>query len=67
MPLAAGCSAAISAACHPLAGDGDATMAVKWGDVTAGTASIRHCSFSNNEVFDPVSGHLYAGQPRVTK
>jgi hypothetical protein len=61
IPLAAGCSAAISAACHPPScEDVDAAvLPLKWGVVSEG-----HCSFSSGAVQSPVAGYLYAGEAR---
>jgi hypothetical protein len=67
MPVAASCSAAISAGCHPLPGDAQAsTLPVQWGAVTYGkrTASnkdpVGHCAFSSLPVEEPISGRFYA-------
>ncbi|KAI9770842.1 MAG: hypothetical protein M1839_003037 [Geoglossum umbratile] len=61
IPLAAGCSAAISAACHPSPHeDEDASvLPLRWGAV-----STDHCSFSAGPVENPVAGSLYAGMGR---
>jgi hypothetical protein len=63
MPLAANCSAAISAACHPPATDADTSvLPLQWG-VVAGESweAVSHCSFSSSEVTMPVPGSRYAG------
>lgn len=63
IPLAAGCSAAISAACHPPIGDEDVSvLPVKWGVIPDNKPNVGHCSFSCNEVSDVVPGHMYAGE-----
>ena len=59
MPLAATCSGAISAACHPPAGDDDAAfLPVKWGVVST-KDGIGHCSFSSKLVAPPIPGQKY--------
>lgn len=67
MPMASSCSAAISAACHPLPEDVDAGLKpVQWGVVSHGTrgyngeVAIGHCSFSSLPVESPISGRIYA-------
>jgi hypothetical protein len=68
MPLAAGCSAAISAACHPPLTDEDASvLPVKWGAVPTNNSAIGHCSFSCNVVSSPVPGEQYAGELKKRK
>ena len=66
MPLAASCSAAISAACHPPEADIDAaSKPLQWGvtgevvETNAGR-KVGHCSFTSLEVTAPVEGQLYA-------
>ncbi|KAE8148804.1 hypothetical protein BDV25DRAFT_168224 [Aspergillus avenaceus] len=60
MPLSGGCSAALSAACHPPEGDVDAALKpVMWG-VVGGLGGYGHCSFTSWEVGEPVKGDLYA-------
>ncbi|MCJ1431301.1 hypothetical protein MMC27_000652 [Xylographa pallens] len=62
IPLAPSCSAAISAACHPPAGDGNAARSlVKWGEVTALTSDdLAHCTFTSDpDVTMPIVGRLY--------
>ena len=71
MPVVAGCSMAISAACHPLNEPEDiALMPLKWGlvdeinyrqDKDHDGNAFRHCSFSAQEVASPVD------LPRVAK
>ncbi|KAF8241402.1 hypothetical protein K440DRAFT_591950 [Wilcoxina mikolae CBS 423.85] len=63
MPVAGCCSAAISAACHPLdIGDTDTLRPLKWGEVSAvDDGSIRHLTFSDGDVTAPREGVLYAG------
>ena len=61
MPLAASCSAAISAACHRPEGDTDAAeKPLMWGAVET-EGSIGHCCFTSFEVEKPVVGRLYTG------
>ncbi|KAF7183606.1 hypothetical protein CNMCM7691_003885 [Aspergillus felis] len=69
MPLAAQCSAAISAACHPLTGSDHALKPVQWGEVELqdlaqtgdGTdmSGVFHCSFTSDEVNKPRKEKLY--------
>ena len=69
MPVVAGCSMAISAACHPLDEPGDmALMPLKWGlvgEIERGhekdSNTLKHCSFSAREVSSP------ADLPRVAR
>lgn len=64
IPLVGNCSAAISAACHPLAEDeGVWRKKLMWGvvDERDGSEAVGHCSFSGLEVERPVEGRLYAG------
>lgn len=67
MPLAGSSSAAISAACHPLENDGEASLKkVQWGAVSHGVGAaggeeaVGHCSFSSFPVEFPRAGALYA-------
>ena len=66
MPLAASCSAAISAACHPPEADTDAaSKPLQWGVTgevmeTNASGKVGHCSFTSLEVTAPVEGQLYA-------
>ncbi|KAF2846689.1 hypothetical protein T440DRAFT_405013 [Plenodomus tracheiphilus IPT5] len=67
MPMASSCSAAISAACHPLPEDAHAsTLPVQWGVVargdryTEGDKAVGHCAFSSLPVQQPIQGRLYA-------
>ncbi|KAH6629137.1 hypothetical protein C7974DRAFT_433828 [Boeremia exigua] len=67
MPVAGSCSAAISAACHPLPEDTDAAvLPVQWGAVTHGEKGVDgkppvgHCTFSSFPVHTPKRGQLYA-------
>ena len=60
MPLSRGCSAVISAACHPPESDTDAsTLPLQWGALP-GTTQDHHCTLSSQEVRKPVRGRLYA-------
>jgi hypothetical protein len=62
MPLASGCSLALSAACHQsIARDSDAAYKpVRWG-VVAMLDTVQHCSFTASEnVFEPEYGIGYA-------
>lgn len=63
IPLAASCSAAISAACHPgPQASPAATVPVLWGVVKADSDGYAgHCSFSGEEVLPPVAGRWYSG------
>lgn len=61
LPLARGCSAIISAACHPAVGEPDiAAKLLRWGVVEEGE-EIGHCSFSCRDPTKPKEGRLYAG------
>ncbi|KAJ4318189.1 hypothetical protein N0V94_004555 [Neodidymelliopsis sp. IMI 364377] len=67
MPVAGSCSAAISAACHPLPEDTDASvLPVQWGAVShgdrsgEGAAAVGHCTFSSLPVEQPIRGRFYA-------
>jgi hypothetical protein len=67
MPVAGSCSAAISAACHPLPEDTNASiLPVQWGAVTHGKSGnkgelpVGHCTFSSFPVEQPKPGRLYA-------
>ena len=60
IPLAATCSAAISAACHPPANDTNAAFKkVQYGEVET-KDGVRHCTFTSHPVTTPVVGELYA-------
>ncbi|PWY67945.1 hypothetical protein BO70DRAFT_374505 [Aspergillus heteromorphus CBS 117.55] len=63
MPLAAHCSVALSAACHPPADDLDAgRRAVMWGEVTGEDERIEgysHCTFTSHEVTRPSETRFY--------
>ena len=74
MPLAASCSAAVSAACHQPTADVDpAELPLMWGvaeagpdgDITSGVTSddeySGHCSFTSLPVLPPQEGQMYAG------
>jgi len=61
-PLVGSCSAAISAACHPLADEVDVALKpVKWGVVSFGQG-VGHCALSGRYVSPPIPGRLYLGQ-----
>ncbi|KAK0862416.1 hypothetical protein LTS02_007174 [Friedmanniomyces endolithicus] len=63
MPLAASCSLAISAACHPNAGDEDAALkSIMYGVETAGQLDekgCRHAAFSSRKVEHLADGVTY--------
>jgi hypothetical protein len=63
IPLAASCSAAISAACHSPANETESSvLPLKWGVVVGESwEAVGHCSFSSSEVTMPVPGNRYAG------
>jgi hypothetical protein len=64
IPLAGNCSWAISAACHPPAGDREVALKpVQWGAVSHGSEGDGpgHCCFTSLEVERPELGRLYAG------
>ena len=61
IPLVGSCSAAISAACHPLPDETDvALVEVMWGVVSIGKG-VGHCALSGRYVSPPISGRLYLG------
>lgn len=61
MPLAGISSAAISAACHLLGEDIDASLLpVMWGDVNNEDSAVGHCCFTGFEVLPSVEENLYA-------
>jgi hypothetical protein len=62
MPLAGSCSAALSAACHPLADEPDvALLPVKWGVVSV-AEGVGHCALSSRYVSPPITWRRYAGR-----
>ena len=62
IPLAGSCSAAISAACHPLVDEGDvAQVPVKWGVVSV-DKGVGHCALSGRYVSPPTQWRLYMGR-----
>ncbi|KAK5050551.1 hypothetical protein LTR84_003832 [Exophiala bonariae] len=69
MPLAGSCSAAISAACHPLDWDKDASMQpVQWGVVqdSFSNGGVGHCSITSAAVESVQQGEKYAGATHIT-
>jgi hypothetical protein len=63
IPLAANCSAVISAACHTKDGFADreaASLSLQWG-VTHSEGEVGHYAFSTEEVTFPEETLLYAG------
>lgn len=69
MPVAASCSAAIAAACHP---GGDSTdgeviamLKLRWGAVPGITGEVGHCLITDREVVEPQDGSWYAGVPKT--
>lgn len=63
IPVVGSCSVAIASACHRPKDDEDAAyLPVAWGDVNAeGSGEVGHCTFTSQEVYEPVQGRLYAG------
>ena len=59
IPLAASCSAAISAACHPEK-EVDSTAPLMWGVLSPCSEFPGHCSFTDQEVAKPEVGSLYS-------
>lgn len=65
IPLAASCSAAISAACHPPMEDSQAALRnIVWGEVVMvgaeeGEKAVSHCSFTSREVLIPTGVKFY--------
>lgn len=68
IPLAASCSAAISAACHPGRREPDASvLPILWGvESYGGGGWAGHCSFSSLEVTTPIAGNRCAGSINPT-
>lgn len=73
IPLVGSCSAAISAACHPLGEEKDvSSKPVQWGVVKGAGESVGawknkdkdfgHCSFSSLPTAPPIPGRYYAGR-----
>lgn len=61
IPLVGSCSAAISAACHPLADENDvALVPVEWGVVSI-DKGVGHCALSGRYVSPPIPWRLYLG------
>lgn len=61
IPLVGSCSAAISAACHPLVDEYDVHLVeVMWGVVAIGKG-VGHCTLSGRYVSPPIPGRLYLG------
>lgn len=67
-PLAASCSAAISAACHGLpsrdrGGEPVSRRPLQWGAMPSleGSSNVGHCGIRVEEVCMPVDGRVYAG------
>ncbi|KAF8418409.1 hypothetical protein EV426DRAFT_720607 [Tirmania nivea] len=67
MPTVGSCSAAISAACHPIGAltrrqrEELVLKPLQWGDVGVGGEGFRHLSFSDKEVGVPIESETYAG------
>ena len=60
MPLAATCSAAISAACHrPSNAPNASTQPVMWGALPQGDRVIGHCCFTSHKVSQLAEGSCY--------
>ena len=61
MSLVESCSAVISAACHFLKNDTNASLlSLMWGAVGTEESSVKHCCFSSLDVSPPVEGEVYA-------
>jgi hypothetical protein len=64
LPAAAHCSFVISTACHPPRDDLDEDLHLKpvmWGVVKSKFGgNVKHCSFTNEEVTEPVEGVEYS-------
>jgi hypothetical protein len=59
------CSAAISAACHPLGDEADvALVPVKWG-VVGVDKGVGHCALSGRHVSPPISFRVYMGKTNL--
>lgn len=66
MPLVGTCSAAISAACHSLQNDPNASLLpLMWGAVKTEEGLVKHCCFSSLDVSPPVEGEVYAGLEKI--
>lgn len=62
IPLVGSCSAAISAACHPLPDETEAALvSVKWGVVSI-DQGIGHCALSGRYVSPPITFRQYMGK-----
>ena len=63
MPVAGSCSVAIASACHRPKDDDDAAyLPVSWGEVNhEGTEEVGHCTFTSQQVYEPVKDRMYAG------
>lgn len=63
MPVVGSCSVAIASACHRPKDDEDAAyLPVAWVEVHhEGTTDVGHCTFTSQQVYEPVKGRLYAG------
>ena len=67
MPIVGSCSAAISAACHPIGAlsrsqrEALVLQPLQWGDVGVGGRGFRHLTFSDKEVGTPIEWETYAG------
>ena len=62
MPFVGSCSAAISAGCHALRDDSNASLLpLMWGAVETEEGSVKHCCFSSRDVSPPIEGEVYAG------
>ena len=65
-PLVGSCSAVISAACHFLKNDPNASLLpLMWGAVETEKGSVKHCCFSSLDVSPPVEGEVYAGVEEI--
>jgi hypothetical protein len=64
IPVVGSCSLAIAAACHPSPSQPKATVdpsaKLQWGVMGLSSENVGHCGFSDQEVTDPIIGHLYA-------
>ena len=78
IPFAAGCSAIISAACHPSKDENGKELALlplQWGVVSDGTVPVTgeddhfvgHCAFSAGMARKPEEGYSYAGTGETAK
>lgn len=61
MPLAADCSAAISASCHPPDSEKNVELKpIRWGEVSVAGREGEYCTFSSGDVAEPNPERFYS-------